>query len=822
MPSKYEQFDVKEHGGFDRSVEPHLLVPGQYYELMGLRPWRKSLHQVPLLEKCWPAGDNPDLTPQITINLELTYSLNFDGNIHAGSLSLTTSANLGDTLNGSSNFVTDSDTFTGTSSLGDDFTIYPLARLFEGGEYQFIRIGTKYYLYTDQVPLNRKFGQVQLSGSIDEGDPGGAESYSWNQFLSADQFVEVLHGEALTITKTNYSNNLAGKKHENLFSMEASLTANVSLSNVTVNPFNDQTNTPKLLRPVRRNNVQEYLLIGHKEARLISEDFSTNTALPTIYQTTVPETELETTQCLLYNLNTTTVADNFPNDEDFLAVDIINPTTCRVTINNQRLGVFPIAPEITLGVTGLKLSFYTNTGFKIGDRWIWTRQDQPKDSFEAFNRPQLSTANYADDLYIGDVDGRVMRYRKGVLDGVGYYPVYGRHVAVFFNHLFVGKTPQDEYLVRWSHLNNPDQFFPTDINEADEKNLYSEAFTDSTVRGITGMEVANNRLYIFLPNTIYTCDYVGLPQVMNIQTLNEGVGCVFDGGLVRGKQGLYFVGRDQFYVLSGGQLTAIGDPVRERFFNELVDDSDFTYNRLYGIHNTFYGEISWVHYCINHLGERQQRVVTYSESTGQWHWHSMPSVWELSTIFPTHCATQMINSQGRMLYGVEGALLREFDVSDGDYANQLPDYGDTVIQPCVLSVDDGETHTIEAGQTEYYPEVTNTKKLIIETGDFLGRAPYRVKSVDTFVLHAEWTKAKSVKVYYSVRDNTATAPVWVEAGEWLTDSTYFRLDKPHAIPFRVLRFKFEILADADDVNAIADVQLKVWGTKIMEDDDVED
>ena len=573
-------------------------------------------------------------------------------------------------------------------------------------------------------------------------------------------------------------------------------------------------NTIRLIRPIKIDGELKYLVVGSLNKTLVDLDFSAEVEIPSIVQISTTPQEADFDFCLLFNIDRLAVTNFFSEPEDFLEV-IFTGTELDIRRKQGSYAIVPIDYELRIPGTNTKLAFLDYENIPPGTKWCWKRQQVP--DVADYETAQLHTAIYQDDLYFSHTDDRVMRYRDGYVSSVGYAPIYGRHLEVFYNHLFVGKLPGQPYRIEWSDLNNPDQFHPQFMNEADGFTLSNENFADSTVRGCTGLGVLGNKLFIFTSNLIYGCEYVGLPTVMQIQPVAQNIGCAFDGGLVKGKRGLYFLSRDQFYYTDGTSFEEIGFPVREKFFGELIRADDEAHNRLFGYYNSFYGEVCWAHYYQRN-GVRQQRLVVYNEKTNSWTWRTLPSVWSKETSEVIHCQTAVFDESFTNLYGNEHFILKEHQTEEFQGLHSVLEH---IIIGSTVDIVEDMTFIIPKGETFHIPAVTNKHKLYLETVDYTSDDIYKTKSTDTFVLNANWTFADSVKVYVSRRDYT-TAPVeWQFVGSWKPTAKFFRLSKPSNDPFRVLRFKFEIEPNYEQLDFLKDFVLKVWGTRVLEDDDLE-
>ena len=409
-------------------------------------------------------------------------------------------------------------------------------------------------------------------------------------------------------------------------------------------------------------------------------------------------------QCLLYGVT----KDNFGNLGDTLTVMILSATTAQWQFNNGPLYPFTIANTVVIDqVRGFTLAFMATDNFNVGDFWTWQNTINPG----VINPENLLTVTtFKIDVYItGYGAGRsILRYRDGILTTVGYLPIYGRHAVVFYNHLVVSQFAQGYYSndtqamvdpfdssitpwrLAWSHLNDPDQFYPTDLNEADQYDFSTNTLINRFSVGITGFEVFNDILYIFQANSIHTMRYVGLPNVMQIDILSNGIGSVFFGGLVRTPKGLFFIGQDNIYSFTAYRPEKCGLPVKDQFFQEIQDpEINARWHWTFGKYDVDRAEVVWTYWIPAQGGTYQGRQLIYQVDFNRFFFRNLPSdgidgqldnirAWLVDTFY----------GRNSLLYGGYGRLLSDSQFNDDDPTKVVKD-----------SVDPETPHTEPTAQT---------------------------------------------------------------------------------------------------------------------------
>lgn len=411
--------------------------------------------------------------------------------------------------------------------------------------------------------------------------------------------------------------------------------------------------------------TMRYLVIDQKTARYVDCENFSQIPIPVILQTAVGNDSTVGGECVMWGFNVT----DFAVAGDTFEVNTVDAANARWRKNGGGWTSFPAGTEVLLSLNGLKIGFQSTT-LVPGLTWKWQRSDvHPYIGAESttVNLPHYDSAMYANDLYIAGIERNVMRLRDGFLTSVGYKRVYGKYCVVYHQHLVVGQYApgvwdivtgvKDSFVagvtpitIGWSHLENPDQFFSTNLNEADQYTIPEQASSDFSHLGITGMEVWNNYVFIFLADAIYAMSYVGLPTVMRTEQVNGAIGSVFQRGVVRTPQGLYFIGKGGIYLISGSAPESIGQNVFKQFRSLWLKPNDTRFQRLFGWYNPDLQEVNWLFYTI--VGARYHAaILVYQESTKEWYFRAVPTA-DTSIAGPDiFTASPRYNDFGMNVYG---------------------------------------------------------------------------------------------------------------------------------------------------------------------------
>jgi len=547
----------------------------------------------------------------------------------------------------------------------------------------------------------------------------------------------------------------------------------------------------------------KFFILTENRARYMAPQVSgLETKIPFVLQVTIPNDSAITGEALLYGTNTT----DFSADSDQITVETLSGTTARWRKNAGSWTTFTIALDQGLAGTSLRLSFLATTGFPTGSIWVWARQAAPPYAGTYAAWP-VQTAAYNRDIYVAGLDRTILRLRDTCMTSVGYRRVYGRFVQVFYNHLVVGQYapayynsgfPSDSvaqattpWRVGWSDLNNPDEFYATDINEADVYDVPSNnSALDTPYPGITGMEKWGNQLIIFLSDEMLQMNYVGLPRVMKIDPLNLGVGCMYPGTIVRTPQGLFFWSRDNICVFTGQGVRKIGYPVRDKLFSELSYISVWFDKRqqTFGFYDQDNSEIIWTYWIWLGGTSYQQRQVCYQLDYNRFYFRNIPS--EASgAAGDIRAMARSYDMLGQLLYGTKGLIHRDYGFDGTSLVDALTDIA-----------------TLPLGTPTY----TNPSAT---TPDIIYGNLHDTKELDRFYIDASYGTTggftTGVQLGYAVRNGLHQAVNFTTASEtWTTSLRNLSLPRTAG---RIFRYKFTFSG-----SKAHDCRLNGWGDFLLQ------
>lgn len=257
-------------------------------------------------------------------------------------------------------------------------------------------------------------------------------------------------------------------------------------------------------------------------------------------------------------------------------------------------GVAISTAGVSIDSGNVTVYFLASTGFTIGVNWSWRRTDSSQVSGSASNGYIPSFVNYKNTTIFVSVSGRVMVIQTAALDAgppwyvisVGYFPVYGQSLEIFYDHLFVGgytttiaetglNQTSSSGVIANSDLTDLDCFFSTLVNEVDFFTIPVNTKLNSAVNTIVSVKQIQTQLWVFTNQEFWVTSYLGLPTVVSYSKYKElpGINRAFTspGGL-SSLYGNYLVGgvyiytlNNSMYFFDGSNLTEIGNPVQALF-----------------------------------------------------------------------------------------------------------------------------------------------------------------------------------------------------------------------------------------------------------------
>jgi len=347
----------------------------------------------------------------------------------------------------------------------------------------------------------------------------------------------------------------------------------------------------------------------------------------------------------------------------------------------------------------------------------------------------------------------------------------GRYIDTWFEHLLLGCPVVSgttlESRISWSHLYDFTKWAAASTNEADHYDFWD------WVGPVTGIGTFGDLRAIYTTDAIIVMEYVGLPKIVRIQSVNTGIGSSFRYGLIKVGNFHYFLDqkRRMAYASSLEGVKPIGEEIVQYVVDNLTTDVALQ-QRTWGYFDPVRWELVWL-FCSTASTGAIDKAVAYNLKYKTWttrdvedvhgfHAHELDIARAFSDYSTEKCEqfTSSASLLGRsklipsLLYGSRcGQLLREAD--DSVAANLLLPQGVPVL---------------ETGDKHY--------------GQLQGQ-----KEVDSMTVHASLGNSAKLDVYHASRNLVDDAVSWSAASEWTATLPEGRLSFPRAAG-TLLRYKF--------------------------------
>lgn len=503
--------------------------------------------------------------------------------------------------------------------------------------------------------------------------------------------------------------------------------------------------------------------------------WSGTTQLQVIKQTAVPAADTINTQCMV-------VINSFAGLAITLgsALDIVIDGATTFKWRKNGGAYTTLVPITTSGVSidggNATVYFQTTTGFTVADTWTWTRSDWFTEASGGLPTNEWTYTTYNSNIYFTDDYGRVMLHQNGGVRSVGYRPVYGTHLAIFENHLVVGNyatspitsTTKSNILAN-SDLNDFDNFFSTDVNEADTFTMPGGVLDGDgmPLAAICGLWVTQGVMYTFTTSGTWRTVYLGLPMVFSTSRFSIfGCSVIFNTPIVT-KDFVYLCSSNGIFRFDGANFVKISNALEGiglSYFTGTTRSLSSLYNTIYwGGYDPLRQEV----YFYNPVGSSPANpfgsggFYVFQERTQSWYFRAAD--------FADGVCFSMCSHVGIVTLGYVRGVLRE----DSNFANGA------------------QTFVVDFNQLTYAVPTIISQDIVLD-------AIQTVKEVNELFLDATYSAASGVyatsgiNVAASVREYSGATVTYNDIQTWTTSSPSGELSYREA--GRIFRFKITALA----------------------------
>lgn len=193
---------------------------------------------------------------------------------------------------------------------------------------------------------------------------------------------------------------------------------------------------------------------------------------------------------------------------------------------------------------------------------------------------------------------------------LGGIPPEARHIGVVRNFVVLGGIHDGTSRpnrIRWSAIEN-EAGWTAGTDQSDYQDLQS----GGNIMRVVGGEYGT----IFCETAIYRMTYVGHPLIFQFDETESGRGTISSGSVVNYGETSFYIGRDGFYMHSGGKSTPIGvGKVNKTFFSDL--DQNYLWKITSAIDpiNTL---VFWSYPGEGNNGGLCNKIMVYNWSSNRW------------------------------------------------------------------------------------------------------------------------------------------------------------------------------------------------------------
>jgi hypothetical protein len=185
-----------------------------------------------------------------------------------------------------------------------------------------------------------------------------------------------------------------------------------------------------------------------------------------------------------------------------------------------------------------------------------------------------------------------------------------RSLAIINNFVVAGLTAQDEAEVRWSALDDPEDWVVDVTTQSDAQVIENEG---GAVQAIIGEQ---NGGIILQERALVRMEYVGPPQIFTFTEIMRGRGAMCSGGVASVGGRVFFLSEDGFYTLGQEGVVPIGHGRVNRWFFQQVDQQYL--HRITAVADPIAGVVVWSFPDVNAASGLPNHLLIYHYLDDRW------------------------------------------------------------------------------------------------------------------------------------------------------------------------------------------------------------
>lgn len=186
-------------------------------------------------------------------------------------------------------------------------------------------------------------------------------------------------------------------------------------------------------------------------------------------------------------------------------------------------------------------------------------------------------------------------------------PPKAKHIGVVRDFLVLSNLDTGANIVKWSGINDATEW-TTGVGESDSQVIPE----GGPIKGFQGGEYG----LVFQENQIVRMDYQGPPYGFSFEKIEDNIGTIAAGSVIKRGIYTYFLDQNGFYVTDGSHAKPIGGTKIDKYFFQKLDQQF-----LYKISSTIdpiNKVVIWAYVGIDSLDEQPNWLIMFNWETGRW------------------------------------------------------------------------------------------------------------------------------------------------------------------------------------------------------------
>ena len=232
--------------------------------------------------------------------------------------------------------------------------------------------------------------------------------------------------------------------------------------------------------------------------------------------------------------------------------------------------------------------------------------------------------NFGEDLLINPRDGQIYYWDKSdnlttravevsTESGASNTPTIAKQIMVSdqdrhviaFGANTLGTTIQDPLLIRFSSQESLVDWTPTATNTAGDLRLGGGSEFIQAVE-------TKQAILIFTDKTLHAMKFIGPPFTFGLQELSKNITIISPKAAVAVEDTVYWMGRDTFYIYSGGRTQQIPCTVKDKVF---LDINTSQLEKVFGGVNSEFSEVIWFYPSASSETNSNYVIFNYADNT---------------------------------------------------------------------------------------------------------------------------------------------------------------------------------------------------------------